>query len=223
MSVTRPLRTIAEPFVVAPPTGQRIRTRLHLTNTEVSVLTEVGTFLGSLAAKDLAERCALGRGYKHLGRKERKQALTAQTSSRIAGSITAATDDQWQLAFTNLYRDLFCLRDAIGVIEQRCAVPVGGVVTTGRRRLRGYPTTSIRYAKQQRLQVLRARLVDVQRRIEAGQVSIVRGGQRLLNSRHHLDEAGLTTSQWQEQWRARRLLLVPTARRTRPGATRPSV
>lgn len=206
--MSRALRVIADPFVVAAPRGQRIRTRLRLSEQETSVLTEVGTLLGSLAAKDLAARCVLGRGSKHLGRAQRKRDLTSATSSRIAGSITAATDDQWQLAFANLYRDLFSLRDAIGVIEQRCAVPAGEVVATGRRSLRGYPTAAIRYAKQQRLQVLRARLADVERRIETGQVSIVRGGQRLLNSRHHLDTAGLSQVQWAQQWRARRLFLT---------------
>ena len=90
----RSLRVLADPFVVATPTGQRIRTRLQPTDTEASVLTEVGTLLGSLAGRDLAARCALGRGPKHLGRAERKRALTAQTSSRFAGSITAASDDQ---------------------------------------------------------------------------------------------------------------------------------
>ena len=202
------LRTLGDPFVVAAPTGQHIRTRLHLTETEAAVLTKTGTFLGSLAAKDLADRCALGRGYKHLGRIERKRALTSQTSSRLAGSITAATDDQWQLAFDNLFRDLFSLRDAIALIEKRCATPTGTSVTVRKRTTHGYPTPRVRWNKLQRLQVLRARLADVERRIETGRVSVVRGGKRLLNNRHHLDDAGLTPDQWTDQWIARRMFLT---------------
>jgi IS605 OrfB family transposase len=194
--------------VVAAPTGQRVRTRLHLTESEVAVLTETGTFLGSLAAKDLADRCALGRGRKHLGRAERKQALTAVTSSRLAGSITAASDDQWQLAFDNLLRDLFSLRDVIALIEKRSAIQTGTSVSVNKRTTHGYPTPGVRYAKQQRLQVLRARLADVEERIATGRVSVVRGGKGLLNNRHHLAAAGLTEEQWASQWRARRLFLT---------------
>ena len=107
------LRALAAPFVVAPPTGQHIRARLHLTDSEVTVMSEVGAFLGSLAGPDLAARCALGSGSKHLGRKERKRGLTAAISSRWAGSITSATDEQWQLALDNLYRYRQQLREAI--------------------------------------------------------------------------------------------------------------
>ena len=206
--MTRKLRTLSDPFVVAAPTGQRIRTRLHLTEAEAAVLTETGTFLGSLAAKDLAERCGLGRGYKHLGRTERKQGLTAQTSSRLAGSITAATDDQWQLAFDNLYRDLFSLRDSIALIEKRCAIPTGTSVSVNKHATHGYPTPGVRWNKLQRLQVLQARLADVEDRVAAGRVSVVRGGNRLLNNRLNLEAVGLTEEQWASQWRARRLFLT---------------
>jgi IS605 OrfB family transposase len=202
------LREIAAPFVVAAPSGMRIRTRLHLTEEEATVLTETGTFLGSLASKDLAARCALGRGHKHLGRAERKKALTAQTSSRLAGSITASSDDQWQLSYDNLYRDLFSLRDEIALIEKRCAIPTGTSVTVNKRTIAGYPTPGVRHAKQQRLQVLKARLKEAESRIEAGHVSVARGGKGLLNNRHHLGEAGLTEYEWTMQWRARRLFLT---------------
>jgi IS605 OrfB family transposase len=202
------LRTLGDPFVVAAPTGQHIRTRLHLTETEAAVLTSTGTFLGSLAAKDLAERCTLARGSKHLGRTERKRALTSRTSSRLAGSITAATDDQWQLAFDNLFRDLFSLRDAIARIETRCAIATGTSVTVRTRTTQGYPTPAIRYAKQRRLQQLKARLADVESRIERGRVSVVRGGKSLLRNRHNLAAAGLTAEAWAEQWIARRMFLT---------------
>lgn len=153
-------------------------------------------------------RCALGRGSKHLGRPERKKSLTALTSSRLAESITTRSDDQWQLAFDNLFRDLFRLRDAIALIEKRCVIPTGTSVTVNKRTTHGYPTRSIRHAKQQRLQQLKARLTDVESRIETGRVSVVRGGKVLFKNRHSLDEAALTKDQWSAQWHARRLFIT---------------
>ena len=52
------LRTIAEPFVVAPPAGARVRTRLRVPDADAAVLREAGEHLGSLASADLAARCA---------------------------------------------------------------------------------------------------------------------------------------------------------------------
>jgi len=43
------LREIAGPFVVAPPAGTRVRTRLRVSGTDAAVLREVGGYLGSLA------------------------------------------------------------------------------------------------------------------------------------------------------------------------------
>ena len=55
------LREIAGPFVVAPPAGMRVRTRLRVSGIDAAVLREVGGYLGSLASADLAARCAEGR------------------------------------------------------------------------------------------------------------------------------------------------------------------
>ena len=52
------LREIAGPFVIAPPTGTRVRTRLRVSGIDAAVLHEVGGYLGSLASADLAARCA---------------------------------------------------------------------------------------------------------------------------------------------------------------------
>jgi IS605 OrfB family transposase len=112
------------------------------------------------------------------------------------------------LALDNLYRDLFSLRDAISLVEKRCAIPTGTSVTVNKRSVAGYPTTRVRHAKQQRLQVLKARLADVEQRIEGGQVSIVRGGKSLLHNRHNLAVAGCTQEEWSAQWRARRLFVT---------------
>src|ERR1035437_5684257 len=88
------LRALAESFVVAPPSGVTIKTRLRPTPAEEQALREVGTFLGSLYRADLVRRLGEGKLDPQAtarSRKVRKKDLTAQSSSRWAGSITRAT------------------------------------------------------------------------------------------------------------------------------------
>src|SRR5665811_1083587 len=95
------LRVLAESFVVSPPSGVTIKTRLRPTPAEEQALREVGTFLGSLYRADLVTRLSQGKLDAHgraRSRKVRKKYLTAQSSSRWAGSITRATQDQYDLA-----------------------------------------------------------------------------------------------------------------------------
>ena len=92
------LRVIGAPFVAQGPTGVAVRTRLHVTADEDAVLREVGTFLGSLARRDLATRCRDGLAHDKDTWAARKRALTPDSSSRWAGSITKASHDQWGLA-----------------------------------------------------------------------------------------------------------------------------
>ena len=94
------LRAIAAPFVVAPPAGTRIRTRLRIAAADQAVLRQVGEHLGRLAGLDLAERCRLGLG--EVDRVRRKRQLTAASSSRWAGALTRTSEDQWQRAHRNL-------------------------------------------------------------------------------------------------------------------------
>jgi hypothetical protein len=56
------MRKIAVPFVVAPPSGVRVRTRLRLDAADERVLRAVGEHLGRLAGADLTVRCRLGGG-----------------------------------------------------------------------------------------------------------------------------------------------------------------
>src|SRR6266542_4372125 len=90
----RLMRPIVAPFVVAPPSGARIRTRLRVDPADDLVLRTVGAYLGQLAGQDLAVRCRLGLGED--ARTERKRALTVASSSRWAGVITRTSNDQWQ-------------------------------------------------------------------------------------------------------------------------------
>jgi hypothetical protein len=204
------MRSIMAPFVVAPPAGVRVQTRLRPSQQDAAVLHLVGEYLGRLAGGDLARRCAVGPGAD--SRTERKRTLTAQSSSRWAGAITRTSNDQWQRAYRNLLDRRAGLRRSIRIIQRRLAVPVGG--RTGR--IRGYATAAERYAKQQRLQHLQALLARVERRLGQGRVSVVRGGHRLAKVRHCLTDAGLTEPQWRQRWTAERWFLTADGEADKP-------
>ena len=146
------MRSLVPPFLVAAPTGARIRTRLRLSAADEQVLRAVGQELGHLAGHDVAIRCRLGPGRD--ARAERKRALTPASSSRWAGSITRVSNDQWQRGRRNLLDARVGLRRACRRIRIRLAVPVGG----RHGRDRGYASQAERFQKQRRLQHLEARL-----------------------------------------------------------------
>ncbi len=171
------------------------------------MLRAVGAHLGSLAGKDLAARCAAGRldaAGEARSRAARKRALTAESSSRWAGTITRTSEDAYRLAGQNLRAEQSSLTARIGRIQVRLAVQAGRKAGT----TRGYPTAAERYAKTVRLQALQARLARVERQAEGGAVSVVRGGKALLRKRNNLAAAGLTQAGWRREWEAARLFLT---------------
>ena len=172
------MRAIAVPFVAAPPTGARIRTRLRLSANDLLVIGAVGELLGQLASRDLAVRCRLGCGDDQ--RADRKRALTACSSSRWAGAVTRTSNDQWERAWLNLLDARVGLRRAVRQLRARLAVPVGG----RHGRVRGYASQAERFAKQGRLRRLEARLAEVEARLAVGRVSVCRGGRQLAKLRH---------------------------------------
>jgi hypothetical protein len=196
------MRSIHEPFVVAPPAGARIQTRPRLSAGDQAVVRAVGEYLGGLAGADLAWRCRLGKAPDQ--RTTRKRNMTGQTSSRWAGSITRTSNDQWQRAQGNLLDRRAALRNACRAIRSRLLVPVG--CTQGR--VRGYASGEKRFAKQGRLQHLQAELAGVEGRLARGRVSVCRGGRRLAKLRHTLEDAKLTHEQWRGRWQAERLFLT---------------
>jgi hypothetical protein len=204
------MRSILPSFVVARPTGAKVRTRLRLSIADEALLLQVGEYLGSLAGGDLAVRCSLGRGPD--GRADRKRTLTGAASSRWAGAITRTANDQWSCGYNNLQAERASLRRAIGRLRQRVQAPVAGKAG----RVRGYATPRERWAKQCRLQGLSARLARVEARLAVGRVSVVRGGRRLLRLRQHLVAAGLTEQQWRQQWIAERLFLTADGEADKP-------
>ena len=205
--MTAALRPIAGPFVAAAPGGARVRTRLRVSEQDGAVLRAVGRHLGSLAGRDLAARCAEGRldaQGRAASRAVRKRALTAESSSRWAGAITRTSEDQHRLAGQNLRAERSSLAARIRRIEARLVIPAGGKAG----RVRGYATPAERHAKTIRLRSLEARLARVDRQIETGAVSVVRGGRALLRKRGNLAAAGLTEDRWRAEWESARLFLI---------------
>ena len=200
------MRSLATPFVVAPPVGARVRTRLRLSARDEAVVRAVGEHLGRLAGGDLAVRCRLGRGDDQ--RADRKRAITAASSSRWAGAITRTSGDQWQRAANNLLDARLGLRRAVRRLQARLGVPVG----QRQGRVRGYGSRAERFQKQRRLQQLQTRLAEVEARIACGRVSVCRGGRRLARLRHAVDgddaSCRLTKAGWRERWEAARWFLT---------------
>jgi hypothetical protein len=198
MAKGRPLRRIVDPVVLSVAAGMRIRTRIHPTAAEAEALTAIGELLGSLYRGELAERIRLGRLDRKahaVWRAERKQAVTAVSSSRWAGAITRAVEDQYQLGMRGLATQVADLSVAVEVLEQRCALrpgelaPVEDSDTSGRsrRRRRGYRSAAERFAKTRRLAVLRNRFATAEKALAVGRPSITVGGKRLWRNRNHLD------------------------------------
>ncbi|MFF4824016.1 IS200/IS605 family accessory protein TnpB-related protein [Streptomyces sp. NPDC001312] len=200
------LREVAAPFVVPGPSGVAVRSSLKgLTGQDETVLRLVGSLLGSLASRDLKARCAAGLDHDGEQWARRKRALTGQSSSRWAGSITKSTHDQWALARRGQLAHIQGLRAGIETITHRLAQPIGAKGAKGAPG--GYRSKREWFAKSRRLHVLEDRLEQVRADWEAGRVRVVRGGRKLLRNRHHLQAAGLTEAQWRPRWEAERWFL----------------
>jgi hypothetical protein len=219
MAGAKVLRRIADPVVAGPAAGVRIRTRIRVSGAEAAALTAIGTYLGSVYRGELAGRIrcrALDRDGRVAWRADRKHAVTAVSSSRWAGAITRAVDDQFQLGMRALAAQVTDLRAAVQVLEARCALWPGEWAAadgddggSGRRsRRRGYRSVAERFAKTRRLAVLRDRLAAAEQALVAGRPSIAVGGKRLWRNRNHLDAADMTEQQWRDRWDAGRLFLT---------------
>ena len=203
----RGLREVAAPFVAVGPRGVAIRDRLKgLTATDERVLRAVGAYLGGLASGDLKARCADGTGHDSRKWAVRKRGLTGGSSARWAGSITKATQDQWALARRAQAAHIASLEAGIRMLRHRLAQPIGQKGT--KRAPGGYRSKREWFTKSRRLATLEHRLARACADREAGRVRVVRGGKRLLTTRHHLDAARLTEAQWRERWQAARWFLT---------------
>ncbi|WP_406383690.1 IS200/IS605 family accessory protein TnpB-related protein [Streptomyces sp. NBC_01618] len=197
------VRELAAPFVVPGPCGVAVRDRLkHLTPQDEKVLRAVGEHQGRLASRDLRARCADGLDHGAEAWASRKRDLTGVSSSRIAGAITKATHDQWAQARRCQAAYVRTLEAGIGTLRHRLSLPVGARGT--KRAAGGYRSKGEWFHKSRRLAALEARHAAAVRDRQAGRVRVVRGGKRLLNTRHHLADAHLTEEQWRERWEAER-------------------
>jgi len=200
------LRVLAESFVVSPPSGVTIRTRLRPTPAEEQALREVGTFLGSLYRADLVRRLGEGKldaQATACSRRERKRALTSASSSRWAGSITRATQNLYDLAVRALAAERAMLVAATGKLSQRVAAPVGGRAG----KIAGYRSQGERHAKTRRLAQLTSRLGDIGTALASGRPGVVLGGKRLWRARNNLAQANLSVQGWESRWSHRRMFL----------------
>jgi hypothetical protein len=221
------LRPLRGPVVAASPTGVRIRTRIHVTKAEATGLATIGSFLGSVYRAELSGRVQLGRLDREshaMWRAGRKRAITGVSSSRWAGAITRAVEDQYQLGMRSLSAHVGDLRRTVEVMEVRCALRPGESAPVraedrGRRgrRIHGYRSANERFAKTRRLAVLRSRLTTAGEALAAGRPSITVGGKRLWRNRHHLDATEMTERQWRERWDAARMFFTADGETGTPG------
>ncbi|MDF6046164.1 transposase [Streptomyces sp. JH14] len=201
------VRKLAMSFVVPGPCGVAVRDRLkHLTARDERVLRAVGAHQGALASGDLKARCADGLEHGADTWAARKRDLTKESSSRIAGAITKATHDQWALARRCQVAHIQNLAAGIKTLRHRLPLPIGERGT--KRAAGGYRSKSEWFRKSRRLAMLEARHTAAVADWRSGRVRVVRGGKRLLNTRHHLAEAELTEEQWRERWEAERWFIA---------------
>ncbi|MDI3422875.1 transposase [Streptomyces luteolus] len=206
-SKKKQLRPIDDPFVATGPSGVAVRDRLkHLTPEDEKVLRVVGEHLGHLASLDLKARCADGLDHSSDTWAARKQGLTAESSSRWAGSLTKATHDQWALSRRCQLAHIQNLEAGVRTLMHRLSQPIGEKGT--KRAPGGYRSKGEWFHKSRRLHMLEHRLEAARTEREAGVVRVVRGGRRLMNKRHNLAAAQLTETQWREQWEAERWFLA---------------
>ena len=123
MAEAKALRRIEDP--VRPP---RRRARGsgpdYVPAAEDEALTAIGAYLGSVYRSGWLSGSVWAVGLQGAVRRraERKQALTSVSSSRWAGAITRAVEDQYQLGMRGLAAHVADLRAAVEVLEARCAL-----------------------------------------------------------------------------------------------------
>lgn len=74
--------------------------------------------------------------------------------------------------------------------------------------MRGYATEHERFAKSRRKSHLEYRLAAVTEKLEVGRPRIISGSGRLWRTRHHLDQAAMTVSEWEQRWAEARMFLT---------------
>jgi hypothetical protein len=217
---------------VAGPCGVAITTRLQTSEADERVLDAVAAHLGELRRTDLASVSrpqAIDPGLDAAAKRQagrnrlnsRKGRLTAASSARWANAIIGANDEQYRLARDAQYRYIIGLRAAIATIENRLAQPTSETLTRKQRKARkgtvkGYSSQAERFAKQRRLQSMRAQLRRINTDSDTRVVHVTEGGKRLAKTRHNLTAANLTVPQWRERWDCARYRIAANGSRDEP-------
>ena len=199
-------RQIKGAYLVSPPSGMAIKTRIVPTEPEELALRAIADHFGSLAGQDLVR--AQKTGLEAVSWPARKKLLSDESSSRWAGTISRENNDQIALAQRSQLTHRDELVRTIETIERKLSVRVSKTakVQVGGRTITvpGYHDQDEHYRKRQRLQMLKAELVRVETDMAAGKVHIVRGGKKLFKTGQNLKAAGLSSEQYHERWWAAR-------------------
>ena len=206
------VRVLADPFVVAPPGGASIRTRLCVTDVEHDLLVEAGDLLAGLRNRDMVRLLEWNqtapkdrsKAERRTEAAARKRVLTAESSSRIANSVVRSNNDSWALAWRNLWAHRRTLRNQIKTLTSRCAIEPGERVNGAK----GYRDHTERAMKQQRPIQRHLTLASVQGRIDQRRPKICVGGASLARLRHNLPDTDLDVDGWRECWDAARRFLT---------------
>ena len=202
----RGLRELAAPFVAAAPAGARVRARLRVSPADEAVLRAAGRIWGRWPdgtwppgarrggwtrgagpCPGRAEAGADGGVVVAVGRRDHPD----QRGPGPAGGAEPARRG--------------------GTLQARVRADPGPAGGPGRREgRRGARVCHPRRAARQGRPAPGAegRLARVERQLEAGAVSVVRGGKALLRKRGNLAAAGLTEARWRPQWESARLFLT---------------
>ena len=185
------------------------------------VLVALAEHFDKLQGKDLAARCRAGSRHDKTTWAARKQGLTSECSSRWAGWVTKSSNDAYSLAVRNQHRALAEKEKAIEAIAKKLALPVhtetdrkaliaaevdrAKAASRKARRLDfGYRSRDERAMKRRRLSQLDLEAARLRADIAGGVAHITRGGRKLMRSRLHLDQAGITEDEWRARWHAKR-------------------
>ncbi len=224
-----PSRPFLPARVAQVPSGASATTRPRLTDGERRLLEEIEAVLTEARAYDLAQALA---GHKA---NDRYKVLVARYGihSRYAGTICVDNNALVKTRRENLVQERQSLSRAVGTLTRRLAAhPKASCPcrAPSRRNKKpktdgcddcqaGYANADEAAMKRRRLDILTARLAEVDRRLKERDYPVVLGGRRLANTRHHLGEPGapLDLAAWRQQWEASRAYLACCGNKGTPG------
>lgn len=200
------LRKIEDPFVVAPPPGVSVKTRIRVTDEELGKVLEIGMFLGALQREDLVNLLHRMSNGDDKAWAERKRDLTVESSARWAGSMTRVSHDLYDTAMRNLQAYVLTLQTKVNILRTRTSLAFNSCDV--KTRVKSYSNKHDKAWAKRRLAGLEHKLTEAENKLKTGKPSIVVGGRSLFRNRFNLDTTGCTLTQWGRQWAAKRMFLT---------------